>query len=431
MHFPGNRSAKYYFPLTEKKTRVELSGEAGEAGWYVVGLDEVLVDLEVQGCTVDFVREVGLLPGESVNLKPSAMQNLLERVRKSGLKWRYSAGGTVANTLANYTHLSGEPAVLLGAIEENIKFASPAFAFVAQSPRALSLDHLLGVEGEIGIAVTCFTPDGERSFGVAPGVSGAYPASAIPEEAVRGSSVALTTLYLLANRERPIAGAAQRLLEIGHEAGIPVAFGLGTASLVRRMRKPLIELIEAYVTIAAMNASEAEALTGETDVLLACDKILNWADVAIVTEGAMGLTLAGHTDESVKRATSEQLHSKGIREYNRWEFSRLMRKKDCPKPLRIYSHTHPFRGGPDRMSNTSGAGDAALAALLHDIAANRYHRLQVPESQKHADDIPFLSYSSLSRNAQYGNRVAYEVLKNRSPRLEGPVGSDQESGGLG
>jgi hypothetical protein len=39
--------------------------------------------------------------------------------------------------------------------------------------------------------------------------------------------------------------------------------------------------------------------------------------------------------------------------------------------------------------------------------------------------VRFLSYSSLSRNAQYGNRVAYEVLRNRSPRLMAPVGRDE------
>lgn len=33
-------------------------------------------------------------------------------------------------------------------------------------------------------------------------------------------------------------------------------------------------------------------------------------------------------------------------------------------------------------------------------------------------------HSSLSRNAQYGRRVAYEVLRGYSPRLDRPVGPD-------
>ena len=78
------------------------------------------------------------------------------------------------------------------------------------------------------------------------------------------------------------------------------------------------------------------------------------------------------------------------------------------------------------MSNTNGAGDAALAAVLHDIAANRYHRATVPDSEKHSAPVAFLTYSSLSRIAQYGNRVAYEILRGRSPRLDGPVGPDDD-----
>jgi len=217
-----------------------------------------------------------------------------------------------------------------------------------------------------------------------------------------------------------------RLMQLAHEAGVPVAFGLGTASLVRRMREELIAVLKSYVTIAAMNAREAEALTDEVDPLLAAQRLLEWVDVVVLTEGARGLTLAGHTDESVKRATRESVRSKTIPEYNRWEFSRLVRRRDCLQPLPIYSHIHPYLGGPEVLSNTSGAGDAALAALLHDIAANRYHRESVPDSKKHSAAIPFLSYSSLSRSAQYGNRVAYEVLRSCSPRLEGPVGQDQE-----
>ena len=427
MKFPGNRVGKYYFPVTEKKTQVAaLHEEVEPRRWYAVGLDEVLVDLEVHGCSYDFVTSLGLVPGESVNLAADQMRRLLERVAASGHEWRYAAGGTVANTLANFTHLSGEPAVLLGGIESAIRPGSPAFAYVAQTPKALSLDHLLALEGDTGLAVTCFTPDGERSFGVAPGVSGLYPSEAIPASVVQNAAIALASLYPLANAARPIAAASIRFLELARSAGVPVAFGLGTAGLVRRMRRELIEILEAFVTIASLNVHEAEALTGESDALLAGRALLQWVDVALVTEGAHGLTLAGYTEEAVARPTRDALQNGAIPEYNRLEFSRLVRRADCQSPVQVFSHADPYRGGPDRLANTSGAGDAALAALLHDVAANRYHRANVPDSDKHAAAVPFLTDSSASRDAQYANRVAYEVLRNRSPRLEGPVGSDDE-----
>jgi len=390
-----------------------------------VGLDEVLVDVEVTGSAA-LARELGLVPGESVQLSEEACQRALERLSEEGRIGSCAAGGTVANTLNNYALLSAEPAVLLGSIERCIRPGSPAFAYVAQTPKAVDLSMLRAVEGSIGIAITFVSDDGERAFGVAPGVAGEYPASAVPADVVRNASVALTTLYCLRPASRPISGAALEMMRIASDANVPVAFGLGTAGLVREMREEVRELLDAYVAIAAMNVQEAEALTGESDALLAGQALLDLVDVAVITEGPRGLTLCGYTDERVRRETREGIRSKAIPDYNRWEFSRLVRSADCGRPLRVYSHIHPYRGGPARLSNTSGAGDAALAAILHDIAANAYHRATVPNSTKHAGPARFLTYSSLSRNAQYGNRVAYEVLQARTPRLDGPVDADPE-----
>ncbi len=72
-------------------------------------------------------------------------------------------------------------------------------------------------------------------------------------------------------------------------------------------------------------------------------------------------------------------------------------------------------GGPDEIKNTNGAGDGALAAVIHDITANVFHKLNVPESSKHA--IPAMSYSSLAQICKYANRVSFEVLSQSSPRL--------------
>ena len=423
MDFPGNRASKYYFPVTKKQTGLFPSIKKN---WYILGLDEVIVDLEVHNCPDSLLHQMDLVPGESTNLSPEKIRELLFQIEQLGLKWRCEAGGTIANSLCNYTHLSGEAAILLGTIEDNISPGSLAFSYVAQTPKALSLEHLTSSKGEIGIAVTCFTSDGERTFGVSPGVSGDYPAEEIPRAVVENAKAVLTSLYCLANPKRPIANAAMKLMEIAKAAEVPVAFGLGTSGLVSKMRSQVIELLDKYVTIAAMNEKEAAALTGESDNLLACQKLLEWVDVGLVTVGAKGLTICGYTDDSTKRLTRYDIRSKSIPEYNRWEYSRLVKRSHCKKPIQVFSHIHPYRGGPEQLCNTSGAGDAALAAILHDIVANQYHRISVPDSQKHNPHIPFLSYSSFSRNAQYGNRVAYEVLRNRTPRLESQVGHDGE-----
>lgn len=426
MRFPGVRNPKHYFPVTRKATRVSPPTEGPRGRFYAVGVDEVLVDLEVGG-PAELAVELGLVPGESVQLGDAQRERILERLAAEGLEsWSCSPGGTVANTLNNYTFLSGEPAVLLGAIQSTIRPGDPAYSYLCQTPAAIDLSRLLPLEGATGTAITFVSPDGERSFGVAPGVAGLYPAEAVPAETVRGAAVVLASLYSLRPRSRPIADAALRMMSLARDAGVPVAFGLGTAHLVREMRDELRSILSEYVTIAAMNAREAEALTGESDVLLAARAVLQWTDVAIVTEGPQGLTIGGWSDEPHLRRTHEAIRSKSIPRYNEWEYSRLARRSDCARPVPVFSHIHPYRGGPERLANTNGAGDAALAALLHDIAANHYHRTTVPGSSKHEADVPFLTYSSLSRNAQYANRVAYEVLTSRSPRLSTRVGSDEE-----
>ncbi len=424
MRFPGQRIAKHYFPVTKKAVRIDPDQQGeGEGGWCVLGLDQVLVDVEVH-TPADFAEDMGLISGESIQLSERDCQRLLQRLDDQGISCRYAPGGTVANTLNNYVFLSGESAVLLGAIESCIRPGQPAFHFVAQTPKGVDLTHLVSVEGSVGTAITLIDPSGERSFAVAPGISNTFGAAHLDEEVIATAACVLASLYPLEDPRWPIHGATLSLMAKARDAGVPVAFGLGTARLVRKLRAQVQELLQEYVTVAAMNDREAEALTGHAEAELACQKVLDWVDLAIVTQGSKGMTIGGYVDEAYKRQTRQPIRSKAIPEYNRWEYSRLMRREDCDNPIKIYTHIHPYRGGPDQMANTNGAGDAALAAVLHDMTANRYHRAMVPDSEKHVRG-PFLTYSSLSRIAQYGNRVAYEVLKGFSPRLDGPVGSDK------
>ena len=92
-----------------------------------------------------------------------------------------------------------------------------------------------------------------------------------------------------------------------------------------------------------------------------------------------------------------------------------MSRQACEQPLKVYSHISPYMGGPKKIRNTNGAGDGALAALLHDMAANNYHKMNVRNSSKHKYDG--LCYSSFSQICKYANRVAYAVLEQHSPRL--------------
>ena len=206
-----------------------------------------------------------------------------------------------------------------------------------------------------------------------------------------------------------------KAIEYAKKYNVPVVLTLGTKFVIAENPQWWQQFLKDHVSILAMNEDEAEALTGESDPLLASDKALDWVDLVLCTAGPIGLYMAGFTEDEAKRKTQHPLLPGAIAEFNQYEFSRAMRHKDCQNPLRVYSHIAPYMGGPEKIMNTNGAGDGALAALLHDITANSYHRSNVPNSSKHK--FTRLTYSSLAQVCKYANRVSYQVLNQHSPRL--------------
>jgi inosine kinase len=141
--------------------------------------------------------------------------------------------------------------------------------------------------------------------------------------------------------------------------------------------------------------------------------------------GPKGLYIASYVDDAFKRETKDHIFSKSIPEYNKYEYSRSMLKADCERPIKMFTHINPYMGGPMVIKNTNGAGDAALAALLHDIASNTFHRKAMPNSPKH--NAKFLTYSSIHQVSKYCNRVSYEVLRQNSPRILKGLPNREES----
>jgi inosine kinase len=237
----------------------------------------------------------------------------------------------------------------------------------------------------------------------------------IKEDVIKGASALLISTYLLRDNDSSLFKATLKAVKIANKYNVPVLLALGTSVLVRDKRDFLQQFIKDHVQMLAMNIKEGEALNGISDPLLSLESLLDSVDFCLLTVGEKGLYIGGHCDEKYLRETGDMIHTKSIPEYNRYEYSRAMRKSDCEKPVKIYTHLNPYLGGPELITNTNGAGDAALSALLHDMASNVYHKKHIPLSPKH--ETNFLTYSSLHQVAKYCNRVSYEVLKQNSPRL--------------
>ncbi len=424
MRFPGKRKSKHYFPVKERG-RIPLDFDFNRLGSsYIVGIDQPLVDVEIN-VTEEFLAKYNLQKGQSFLLPDQVADEIYEHAQKNNLIVGQFAGGAVGNTLHNYSVLSEDRSVLLGSISKNITVGDYAFKYICNTSTKVDLNYLQPVEGSLGRAFCFVTPDGERSFGISKGSVNDFCPDFLPEDIVAKASALLLTAFLFRDEEEQIYQAAMKAADIAKKNNIPVVLTLGTSSLVEAKHERLLDFVNENVTILAMNELEAKAFTGHDDPLLAGQWALDYVDVVLITEGERGLYLAAYVDEAAARLTKDALHSKSIAEYNKYEYSRAMKKSWCQHPVKIYSHINPYLGGPGRITNTNGAGDAALSALLHDIASNCYHREMVPNSPKH--DRNFLTYSSISQICKYANRVSYEVLIQNSPRLSRGLPAHEDS----
>ncbi|NIG19592.1 inosine/guanosine kinase [Pantoea sp. Al-1710] len=415
MKFPGKRKSKHYFPVNARDPLLQATPQEQEEGSWVVGIDQTLVDIEAK-VDDDFLQRYGLSAGHSLVIDDATAEALYNELMRDALISHQFAGGTIGNTLHNYSVLADDRSVLLGVMCNNIQIGGYAYRYLCNTSSRMDLNFLQGVDGAIGRCFTLIGEQGERTFAISPGLMNQLQADSIPEEVIAGASALVLTSYLVRCQPgEPMPAATLRAIDYAKKHNVPVVLTLGTKYVIQDDPQFWRDFLRDHVSIVAMNEEEALALTSEQDPLLASNIALDWVDLVLCTAGPTGLYMAGFTEDEFKRKTNHPLLPGAIAEFNQYEFSRAMRHQDCQQPLRIFSHIAPYMGGPEKIMNTNGAGDGALAALLHDITANNFHRQKVPNSSKHARG--YLTYSSLAQVCKYANRVSYQVLNQHSPRL--------------
>ncbi len=416
MKFPGQRKSKHYFPTHSKDPLVNQIRQSPRLKRpTVVGVGQTIVDIEAR-VSDEFVEKYGLSKGHSLVVTQDVADALYAELVEKQLITHQFPGDTIGNTLHNYSVLADSKSVQLGVMSKNIEVGSYAYRYLCRTSSRVNLNHLQTVDGSIGRCYTLITDDGERTFAINEGDMNQLLPESIPEQVFKKAAALIISSYLMRGKEGdPMPQAVQRAVQLAKEHNVPVVLTLGTKYVIEGHADWWQNFIKANVTILAMNEEEGFALTGEKDPLMAADKALDWADLVLCTAGPVGLYTAGYCDKRYLRETKNTLLPGNVPEFNQYEFSRAMRYKSCIEPQRVFSHISPYLGGPLEIKNTNGAGDGALSALLHDIAANLYHKQNVPNSDKHHTD--FLTYSSLSQVCKYANRVSYEMLIQHSPRL--------------
>ncbi len=416
MKFPGQRKSKHYFPVHARDPLIsQTKQEKRLARTHVVGIDQTLVDIEAY-VNDDFLERYNLSKGHSLVITDEMAEALYRELKDNDLITHEFAGGTIGNTLHNYSVLADDKSVLLGVMSKDIEIGSYAYRYLCNTSSRMDMNFLQPVTGPIGRCFALISPEGERTFAINEGRMNQLHPDSIPESVFENASALVLTAYLVRCKEGdPMPAATMRAIEYAKKYDVPVVLTLGTKFVIQDDPQWWRDFLRDNVTVVAMNEDEGEALTGESDPLVAADKALDWVDLVLCTAGPVGLYMAGYTEDDAKRQTSLPLLPGDIAEFNQYEFSRPMLKEHCKQPIKVYSHIAPYMGGPERIKNTNGAGDGALSALLHDMSANRYHKENVPNSSKH--QYSFLTYSSFSQICLYANRVSYEVLAQYSPRL--------------
>ena len=415
VRFPGRRKHKHYFPVSAREPLLLPGAGLDEPRLNVVGVDQTLVDIDARVPDALLAR-YDLPKGASTVIPDERAVRLYDELLKEKLISYEFAGGTIGNTLHNYTLLADDAAILLGVMSEEIRVGTSGYRYLSNTSSRVNLDHLQPVPGPIGRCFALVTPDGERTFAISAGQMNGLSPESVPPHVFQDAACLVISAYLLRCKEGdPMPAATARAIALARERGVPVVMTLGTRFVIAERPEFWRAFIKEHVDILAMNEEEGEALTGEADPLMACARALDFTDLVLCTAGPAGLFLAGYTDEAVKRETRYPLLPGAIPEFNRYEFSRPIPRAKCETAVKVFAHIAPYHGGPERITSTNGAGDAALAALLHDMAANRYHRVRVPNSSKHVRE--FLTYSSMSQICRYANRVSYQVLVQASPRL--------------
>ncbi len=256
----------------------------------MVGIDQTLVDIEAKVDDAFLVR-YGLSAGHSLVIDDAVAEALYAELMRDELVTHQFAGGTIGNTLHNFSVLADDRSVLLGVMCNNIQIGGYAYRYLCNTSSRMDLNYLQGVDGAIGRCFTLIGDQGDRTFAISPGQMNQLRAENVPEDVIAGASALVLTSYLILRGEagEPMPEATLKAIEYAKRHNVPVVLTLGTKHVIGDNPQFWRDFLRDHVSIVAMNEEEALALTGEADPLLASDMALEWVDLVLCTAGPTGL----------------------------------------------------------------------------------------------------------------------------------------------
>ncbi|MFA0010904.1 inosine/guanosine kinase, partial [Vibrio sp. 10N.261.46.E12] len=182
MKFPGQRKSKHYFPVHARDPLVSQAQSSKRMSrTHIIGIDQTLVDIEAKVST-DLIEKYGLSKGHSLVIGDEAAESLYQELKDQCLITNEYAGGTIGNTLHNYSVLADDRSTLLGVMSQDIKIGSYGYRYLCNTSSRMDLNHLQGVDGAIGRCFALITEDGERTFAISEGQMNQLKPESIPEK---------------------------------------------------------------------------------------------------------------------------------------------------------------------------------------------------------------------------------------------------------
>ena len=159
-----------------------MLAERGKA--YVVGIDQTLVDIEAH-VDLAFLERYGLSRGHSMLISDDVAEQIYNELKSNNMVVSEFAGGTIGNTMHNYSVLADSHSILLGVMSQDIRIGSYAYRYLCNTSSRVNLDYLQPVDGPVVPLLYLHHRRGERSFGINAGKMDHLDVAHIPRPSSR------------------------------------------------------------------------------------------------------------------------------------------------------------------------------------------------------------------------------------------------------
>ena len=280
---------------------------------------------------------------------------------------KQAGGGSAANTMFTFASLGGKPfyACRVGDDDQGAFYLRDLHeAGVATSDKSIHAD---GVTGSCVVAVT---EDGERTMQTYLGTSSEIAADNIDFDALTQADWLYIEGYLAMSESIQPAMTQLRQQAGIHNAKIAVSFA--DPAVVKFAKDGLLNMLGNKVAVIFCNSEEAKLFTDKKQVKAAARALLEYCQIAVVTDGANGAVIAHQPNDEAE--------------------------------VEVYDVATPAVAN---VIDTNGAGDNYAGAFLYALS----QQYSLPECGRLASEI------SAQVIQQFGPRLASQDYRDIAQRV--------------